>query len=280
MQEVCEQIESPAFGQKLAKALPPGITLDRFTRVTLTAVQQNPELITADRGSLYTAVIRCAQDGLLPDGKAAALVIFNVKGKNVVQYMPMIGGYRQILADHGMILNADVVREKDTFSWSKAPPDVKHTYPFGDRGEMVGAYAVIYDEHGRTLTATAMSAAEIMQVKDVSKTAHSEYSPWNKWSPRMWVKTVGRRAFNEAPLRTLTDREERIVRQADVDSDLPEIEPRMTVVEANVAAAIPASVPVDDSVPDDADWREAVPVDETEGDGEQGSMFEIPESAR
>src|SRR3990167_4436107 len=61
-------------------ALPPQIPAERFLRVLLTGVQQSPEIIQADRQSLFAAAMRAAQDGLLPDGREAALVVFN---KNV-----------------------------------------------------------------------------------------------------------------------------------------------------------------------------------------------------
>ncbi len=32
-----------------------------------------------NKASLYTAIVRCANDGLLPDGKEAALIIYNEK---------------------------------------------------------------------------------------------------------------------------------------------------------------------------------------------------------
>src|SRR5438552_225044 len=79
LQEVCETITT-SLGPQIQQALPAKVTLERFTRATLTAVQQNPELITVDKRSLYNSIVRCAQDGLLPDGREAALVIFSEKG--------------------------------------------------------------------------------------------------------------------------------------------------------------------------------------------------------
>lgn len=66
----------------------------------MTAVQSNPALLSADRQTLFQACMKCAQDGLLPDGREAALVIFRTKKKidnrdvwvDAVQYMPMVAG--------------------------------------------------------------------------------------------------------------------------------------------------------------------------------------------
>jgi recombination protein RecT len=60
-------------------ALPAHVTVEKFTRVALTAINSNPDLRQADHRSLFGAITKLAQDGLLPDGREAALVIFNTK---------------------------------------------------------------------------------------------------------------------------------------------------------------------------------------------------------
>ena len=81
---------------ELKAALPAHVTVEKFSRVAMTAVQNDPNLLQADRRSLFGAVVRLAQDGLLPDGREAALVIFNTKQGNdwvkKVQALPMIAG--------------------------------------------------------------------------------------------------------------------------------------------------------------------------------------------
>ena len=47
--------------------LPNHISVEKFQRTVLTAVQNDPELLNADRQSLLLACMKCAQDGLLPD---------------------------------------------------------------------------------------------------------------------------------------------------------------------------------------------------------------------
>src|SRR5271170_7688988 len=64
---------------EFAKGLPSHIPAERFTRVVLTAVAQNPRLLKADRASLFTACMRAATDGLLPDGRDGALVTYSTK---------------------------------------------------------------------------------------------------------------------------------------------------------------------------------------------------------
>jgi len=77
-------------------ALPSHIKPEKFQRVVMTVVQQNPDLMGADRRSLLASCLKCAADGLIPDGREAALVIFKTKINeqwvSAVQYMPMLAG--------------------------------------------------------------------------------------------------------------------------------------------------------------------------------------------
>jgi recombination protein RecT len=72
-QEALAQLRHPSFLEQIKNALPGNVTPERFVRVAITAIQQTPELVTADRKTLFGAIVRCAQDGLLPDGREAAL---------------------------------------------------------------------------------------------------------------------------------------------------------------------------------------------------------------
>src|SRR5262245_19014428 len=69
-------------------ALPKHISIDKFQRVVMTAVQNNPNLVSVDRRSLWNACTQAAQDGLLPDGREGAIVPF--KGR--ANWMPMYAG--------------------------------------------------------------------------------------------------------------------------------------------------------------------------------------------
>jgi phage RecT family recombinase len=296
-QELVSVIRGDDFGKQIAAALPGNVTPERFQRVTVTAINQNPDLVAVDRSTLFSAVIRCAQDGLLPDGREAALVVFNDRkaaGGKRATYLPMIGGYRKIAAKHGLSLEAFVVHEADEFDYELGyEPVLKHKpAKLGtDRGEALGAYAVARHVDGRKWL-DVMGYDEIEKVRAVSRAATSEYGPWvNHWT-EMARKTVARRLFKQLPLDDLDQTDANVIEAGDADADLPPLHrPTMTVDEANVAAALgsarpPHTDPPEDRAPeaapveeqaDEADWSEAVPVDEEE----QTSFADrIPESAR
>lgn len=203
VQEVVSTIDRPEFQTQLRDVLPAGVSLEKFTRTTKLAVQMNPDIVGADRRSLFLAMVQCAASGLLPDGRESALVTVKVRGKENVAWWPMIGGLRKKAAEHGITLAASVVYEHDTFSYSTMPPAVEHKpTPLGqDKGQILGAFAVALDPTGRVICPpVVMSREEIDKVKAGSRSASSEYSPWVKWYDRMACKTVARRLFSEMPL--------------------------------------------------------------------------------
>ena len=55
-----------------AHVLPSHISVEKFQRVVITAVQSNPDLLRADRRSLLISCMKLAQDGVLPDGRRHA----------------------------------------------------------------------------------------------------------------------------------------------------------------------------------------------------------------
>lgn len=212
---VCTTIQTPEFKSKLAQALPQGVSVDRFTRVTLTAIQQNPAVVNGDRASLYNAVTRCAQDGLLPDGKQAALVMFG----NAVQYMPMIGGLRNIAAKHGIAMATGVVHKNDSFEYELGiePRMVHKPAPLDQpRGDVIGAWAQAKDAAGNVYL-EVMGKEDIERVRSVSRGKNGDL--WTKWYGEAARKTVGRRLFKSLPLTGLDDRETRILEAADAEID-------------------------------------------------------------
>lgn len=179
-------------------ALPAHVSVDKFTRVAMTAVQNNPDLQGADRRSLFGAIVRLAQDGLLPDGREAAIVLF---GKQA-QAMPMIAGVLKKIRQSGQVayVSAQVVHEKDHFVWKLGfEEDVEHAPPPLDqpRGKPIGAYATAVLKDGSRLL-EVMSFEEIERVRNVSRAKGN--GPWVSWWGEMARKTVMRRLSKRLPM--------------------------------------------------------------------------------
>lgn len=202
------------MGEQLQMALPSHISVEKFQRVAMTAITSDPDLLYADRRSLFGAITRAAQDGLLPDKREGALVIFTqkIKGKNgskdeyikSVQWMPMIAGVLKMVRQSGEIssITANVVYESDDFLLRLGDDEsIEHTPPpFGsDRGKPIGVYAIATLKDGFKIR-EVMDANEIEKVRAVSKTG--KYGPWADWWEEMAKKTVIRRLSKRLPMST------------------------------------------------------------------------------
>jgi recombination protein RecT len=185
---------------ELKMALPAHVSVDKFSRVAMTAIQNNPDLVNADRKSLFGAIVRLAQDGLLPDGREAALVMFGGKA----QAMPMIAGILKKVRQSGDVakVSAQVVYENDEFVWHLGfDEDVTHNPPPLDkpRGNPIGAYATAVLKDGSRLL-EVMSHEEIEKVRAVSRAKGN--GPWVSWWGEMARKTVMRRLAKRLPMST------------------------------------------------------------------------------
>lgn len=187
-------------------ALPPHISEEKFRRVAVTAVQNTPALANADRRSLFGAFVKLAQDGLLPDGREAAIVMFGDKA----QAMPMIGGILKRIRQSGEVakVSAQVVHENDHFLVKYGfDEDVEHNPPKLNepRGKPIGAYATAVLKDGSRLL-EVMSLEDIEKVRGVSRAKNN--GPWVAWWGEMARKTVMRRLSKRLPMST--DLEEQI----------------------------------------------------------------------
>lgn len=205
-QEIVSAIETPEFLQQLEESLPENVTLDRFKRVTITAVRANPDLVNADQTTLFASIVKCAQDGLFPDGREAALVTF--KGK--VGYIPMIGGIRKIAAVYGWQLRTNVVYANDEFDYTDEPPEIRHrpVRPGADRGDLIAAYAVATHRDGRRVQ-TVLHPDDIAKRRAKAQTQNV----WSEWTAAMWEKSAGHDIFGQLSLDPADARVDRILRE-------------------------------------------------------------------
>ncbi len=181
-----------------AAALPPQVRPEKFLGVVLTGLRLNEQLQNADRTTLYGACLKCAQDGLLPDGREAALVLFGDK----VQYMPMLGGMLKKVRNSGEIakISVQVVYSLDEFDYSLGDDDrLTHKPAMGDRGEPIAAYAIAWLRNGERYC-EVMSRDQIEKVRSVSRAKNN--GPWRDWWDEMARKTVFRRLAKWLPQST------------------------------------------------------------------------------
>lgn len=221
---------------ELKAALPAHVSVEKFSRVAMTAIQNNPDLVNADRRSLFGAVVRLAQDGLLPDGREAALVMFG----NKAQAMPMIAGVLKKVRQSGDVakISAQVVYENDHFVVKYGfDEDVEHIPPSLDkpRGKAIGAYATAVLKDGSQML-EVMSLEEIEKVRAVSRSGKN--GPWAQWWSEMARKTVMRRLSKRLPMST--DLEDEVFRR-DATMTPQDSKPDLTLIEGEASQAEPKS---------------------------------------
>jgi recombination protein RecT len=186
---------------EIKMALPQGIAAEKFQRTIITAAQQNPELLKADRRSLILACMKAAQDGLLPDGREAALVIYKTRTKrpkqgggtewvsiSSVQYIPMVYGLRKKIlqasdADGTPIVSALSVNvvyaaevENGYFRWEVgSDPEVSHapmlslTEEEAKDENIVAAYSIV-TMHDGTKAYDVLRRFQIDKIRECSQT--------------------------------------------------------------------------------------------------------------
>lgn len=183
---------------ELNVSLPDNIDPKKFISVALTSIQNNPDLLRANRVSLLNSCLRCAQDGLLPDGREAAFVMF----KNQAVYMPMVTGVLKRIRNAGRLktIYSQIIYENDDFDFFTDEHGEHVTYKpklFDEsRGKIKGIFAVANFDGG--VFVEVMSLKEIEKVRKVSRSSNN--GPWRDWWEEMAKKTVIRRLAKRLPL--------------------------------------------------------------------------------
>jgi len=159
---------------QFALSLPKHIHPDKFIKAAETAIMMKPELLQLDRPSLFVALNQAAQDGLLPDGREAAIIPYKGKAK----YRPMVAGICKKARNSGEIttINAVVVYDKDEYeAWEdERGPHFKHKRAQGDRGKPITTFAYAIGKDGGVY----FEEIDEEQMADIEKQSKATDSPW------------------------------------------------------------------------------------------------------
>lgn len=219
----------------IMQSLPSHISPERFERAAMMAVQRNPDLLhKADRRSLFLSLQRAAQDGLLPDGREGAIVLFG----NQAQWMPMVAGLMKLARNSGEIasISANVAYRGEKFRVVLGDEErIEHErdLDLADNAEAVAVYAVATLKNGEKVR-EVMTRAQVEKVRAVSRAKGA--GPWVAWWDQMAIKSAIRRLTKRLPLSTDRDGDERFQRAAEREDETPTIdampEPETPAIEA------------------------------------------------
>lgn len=191
-----------------ANLLPSHVSKDRFIASAIAAAKQNPDILFATKRSVFAALGRSAQDGLLPDGREGVITVYNqkIKGTNnyeqVAQWNPMAHGLRKRLRElEHIIADVQVVHTNDKFIWHQGDdPRIEHTPPTlgTPRGNLLGAYAIFKRESdGAILHREVMDVHQIEATRNQSKAKDSLM--WTTFVSEGYRKSVLRRGVKTVP---------------------------------------------------------------------------------
>lgn len=204
MDEGAVRIELDRMTTDIAAMLPPGVPIERFKRVALTAVQQVPKLLQCYPPSLFNSCLKAASDGLLPDGREGAIVPrWNGKERRLeASWQPMVAGIQAKAKRAGNVVSlvAQVVYEGEAFAYDMGDDErITHRRDMSKvrHGKEVGVYAIATLKDG-TKEREAMTWQQVQDVRAASE-GGGQKGPWVDWPDEMARKTVIRRLSKRLP---------------------------------------------------------------------------------
>ena len=236
--------------QQVTAVLPRHLPSDKFHRILISVLSTNPDLVKVAaatpeaRNSLNREVMKAAQDGLVLDGREAALVKFRRKTKDdsgqwitieELKYMPMVQGVLKRMRNSGEIasIECEVVYENDFFDLEKGDNAfLKHRPWYVRDGEGIQEPGAIRLAYVSALLKDGTRVREVINRFDVAKLKAASRSkdasgnptgPWKDWEDEMWRKSVLHRAAKYLPKSSDKEGGENVVQLLDRDKELYDV---------------------------------------------------------
>lgn len=227
------------------KLLPPSMSVEKFTESAIISIIGIPELQKCTEISLFAAVYKAAQVGMIPDGRRAAIVPF---GKTAT-FMPMVYGIvervfktnRVLFWETEIVYKAkscedifdetfDSVHGKKIVYKSIVPPESRVLE------NAVGAFTVLKTDMG-TFSAV-LTKQQVLKIGDSSRNKHLWKNHWQE----MWKKTVIKNLAKRCPMfeedtlnfvRTVDDEAKAISGESEGKNDRGVVEGKATAIDGD-----------------------------------------------
>lgn len=179
-------------------ALPSHIDPDKFVRSAITLIKTNTYLQKCTPMSIFSSLLKCANDGLIADGIHGAIIPYG----ETATYVPMLQGILRKIRNTGEVTSVfpEIVHAEDKFTLfiDETGKHFKHepNLDIEDRGVVVGFYAVAKLTNGDTLV-EYMSKAAVDKIRNKSK--QKDGTAWRDNYEEMGKKTVVRRLNKYLP---------------------------------------------------------------------------------
>lgn len=208
---IVEQVKKAVMGdglrEEIRTALPKHVPVDRFRRVLLTSITHDTRLLEADPYKVMRAALKVAPLGLLTDpmlGEAYLIVDGNKDVQVRIGYRGLIKLARQ--SGEVAAIYAHEVCRNDEFTVVLGDRKALNHKPemFGERGAVVGYYAVVKYRSGET-DFEIMTIDDINKIREKSdgykafKAGRIKTTPWESAYDEMAKKTALRRLLKRVP---------------------------------------------------------------------------------
>lgn len=206
------EILPPERRQELVAGMPPHVRPERFERNLVNALMQNPGLMQLDPRLIFREISKAAALGLYLDpqlGEAYLIEAWNGKAKRKEPQLRI--GYRGLIklgrqSGEISMIYAHEVHKNDVFKASLGDDKKLVHEPdlFGDRGPIVGYYAVVKYKDGDT-DFEVLTVAQAHSIRDRSdgwkafSDGKIKSTPWATDETEMSKKTVIRRLTKRIP---------------------------------------------------------------------------------
>jgi len=206
--------------KEIGQTLPRHLSPERLVRIALTAVRLNPELTKCTPASFMGSLFVLAQMGLEPIAGRAYILPYKTRRKTASGWIDVseaqaIIGYKGLVDlfyrhESALTIDAHEVRQNDDFAYEYGSASfLRHRPASGDRGEIIGYYAVAQIkgggaifrymtqqeamDHGKKHSKTWVTEEWDDQKKIKVKLEHPHFikaSPWAREPEAMCKKTV------------------------------------------------------------------------------------------
>lgn len=206
---------------KVVQNLPPAILLS----AAMNSVRKNPKLLLCTQLSMASALMVCAETGLIPDSPAQECHLVPLKNNDKgIMEVNWRGGYRGLIklarmSDLVEAVEAEAVYEKDFFKRGLGTDRyIKHEPAEEDRGKIKGFYSVCIYKSGYQQF-EYMTLKEVEAIRDGS--VLSKGIPWTKYFSEMGRKTAIRRLAKRMPLSPVAAKAIEMDAKLDMGEEIP-----------------------------------------------------------